>query len=407
MKIYPCILGLGYVGLPLFVRLAKSYCCTGFDINKTRINELKLRLDSNNECNKSELNLKNKSKLTSNDKDIKSCNFFIITVPTPIYKNKKPDLRPLVSATRIVSKYIKKNDIVFYESTVYPGVTEEVCAKIIEKKTKLKSQKDFFLGYSPERINPGDNEHKVEKINKIVSFPNVPLKIRKKIINVYKKISKKIILSNSIKESETSKVIENIQRDINIAFVNEIFMICKKININFFNIMKLASTKWNFLKFSPGLVGGHCLPVDPYYLYELAKKNKINAKFMLAGRNVNNEMENFVHKSILKKINESNYKNILVAGATYKANVSDIRNSLALNIYNKLKKNKKFNTFFYDPVINSKYIKKYKIYNNLRKNFFFDLIVPLVPHSKLLNDLKIYKNSKTIIFDIFGFFNND
>ena len=407
MKIYPCILGLGYVGLPLFVRLAKSYCSTGFDINKSRINELKSGLDLNNEFNKSELNLKNYSKLTSNVKDIKNCNFFIITVPTPIYKNKKPDLRPLVSATRIVSKYIKKNDIVFYESTVYPGVTEEVCAKIIEKKTKLKSQKDFFLGYSPERINPGDNEHKVEKINKIVSFPNVPLKIRKKIINVYKKISKKIILSNSIKESETSKVIENIQRDINIAFVNEIFMICKKININFFNIMKLASTKWNFLKFSPGLVGGHCLPVDPYYLYALAKKNKINAKFMLAGRNVNNEMENFVHKSILKKINESNYKNILVAGASYKANVSDIRNSLALNIYNKLKKNKKFNTFCYDPVINSKYIKKYKIYNNLRKNFFFDLIVPLVPHSKLLNDLKVYKNSKTTIFDIFGFFNND
>lgn len=407
MKIYPCILGLGYVGLPLFVRLAKSYCSTGFDINKSRINELKSRLDLNNECNKSELNLKNNSKLTSNDKDIKNCNFFIITVPTPIYKNKKPDLRPLVSATKIVSKYIKKNDIVFYESTVYPGVTEEVCAKIIEKKTKLKSQKDFFLGYSPERINPGDNEHKVEKINKIVSFQNAPLKIRKKIINVYKKISKKIILSNSIKESETSKVIENIQRDINIAFVNEIFMICKKININFFNIMKLASTKWNFLKFSPGLVGGHCLPVDPYYLYELAKKKKINAKFMLAGRNVNNEMENFVHKSILKKINESNYKNILIAGVTYKANVSDIRNSLALNIYNKLKKNKKFNTFCYDPVINSKYKKKYKIYNNLRKKTLFDLIIPLVPHSKLLNDLKIYKNSKTIIFDIFGFFNND
>jgi UDP-N-acetyl-D-galactosamine dehydrogenase len=171
--------------------------------------------------------------------------------------------------------------------------------------------------------------------------------------------------------------------------------------------MKLASTKWNFLKFSPGLVGGHCLPVDPYYLYELAKKKKINAKFMLAGRNVNNEMENFVHKSILEKINNSNYKNILIAGVTYKANVSDIRNSLALNIYNKLKKNKKFNTFCYDPVINSKYIKKYKIYNNLGKKFFFDLIVPLVPHSKLLNDLKIYKNSKTIIFDIFGFFNND
>lgn len=404
MNIRPCIVGLGYVGLPIFLRLSKNYSTIGFDINKSRIKELKSKIDLNSEYTKKELILNNNSNFTYNEKDIQSCNFFIITVPTPIYKNKKPDLRPLILATKIISKYIKKKDIVFYESTVYPGVTEDICSKIIEKVSKLKSQQDFFVGYSPERINPGDSEHKVEKINKIVAFKEVPYEIKNNIINVYKKISKKIILSNSIKESETSKVIENIQRDINIAFVNEIFMICRKLDLNFSNIIKLASSKWNFLKFSPGLVGGHCLPVDPYYLYALAKKNKINAKFMLAGRNVNNEMENFVYKSIIKKINSFNCRRILIAGVTYKANVADVRNSLALNIYKRLKKNKNFNTYCYDPIINNKYIKKYKILRGLNFKKNFDLIVPLVPHAKLLKDLNIYKKVNTIFFDIFDFY---
>jgi UDP-N-acetyl-D-galactosamine dehydrogenase len=404
MNIRPCIVGLGYVGLPIFLRLSKNYSTIGFDINKSRIKELKSKIDQNSEYKKQELILNNNSNFTYNEKDIQSCNFFIITVPTPIYKNKKPDLRPLILATKIISKFIKKNDIVFYESTVYPGVTEGVCTKVIEKISKLKSQQDFFVGYSPERINPGDSEHKVEKINKVVAFKEVPYEIKNKIISVYKKISKKIILSHSIKESETSKVIENIQRDINIAFVNEIFMICKKLDLNFSNIIKLASTKWNFLKFSPGLVGGHCLPVDPYYLYALAKKNNINAKFMLAGRNVNNEMENFIYKSIIKKINSFNCKKILIAGATYKANVADVRNSLALNIYKRLKKNKNFNTYCFDPIINNKYAKKYKILVRLNFNINFDLIVPLVSHTKLLKDLNLYKNSNTIFFDIFDFY---
>ena len=404
MNIRPCIVGLGYVGLPIFLRLSKNYSTIGFDINKSRIKELKSKIDLNSEYKKKELILNNNSNFTYNEKDIQSCNFFIITVPTPIYKNKKPDLRPLILATKIISKYIKKKDIVFYESTVYPGVTEEVCSKIIEKVSKLKSQQDFFVGYSPERINPGDSEHKVEKINKIVAFKEVPYEIKNKIINVYKKISKKIILSNSIKESETSKVIENIQRDINIAFVNEIFMICRKLDLNFSNIIKLASTKWNFLKFSPGLVGGHCLPVDPYYLSALAKKNSINAKFMLAGRTVNNEMENFVYKSIVKKINSLNCKKILIAGVTYKANVADVRNSLALNIYKRLKKNKNFNTYCYDPIINNKHTKKYKILDSLNFKVNFDLIVPLVPHAKLLKDLNLYKSKRAIFFDIFDFY---
>jgi UDP-N-acetyl-D-galactosamine dehydrogenase len=404
MNIRPCIVGLGYVGLPIFLRLSKNYSTIGFDVNKSRIKELKSKIDINSEYKKKELILNNNSNFTYNAKDIQDCNFFIITVPTPIYKNKKPDLRSLILATKIISKFIKKNDIIFYESTVYPGVTEEVCTKVIEKVSKLKSQQDFFVGYSPERINPGDSKHKVEKINKIVAFKDAPHKIKNKIINVYKKISKRIILSNNIKESETSKVIENIQRDINIAFVNEIFMICQKLDLNFSNIIKLASTKWNFLKFSPGLVGGHCLPVDPYYLYALAKKNNINAKFMLAGRNVNNEMENFVFKSIIKKINYFNCKKILIAGVTYKANVADIRNSLALNIYKRLKKKRNFNTYCFDPIINNKYAKKYKILDRLNLKTNFDLIVPLVSHTKLLKDLNLYKNSNTIFFDIFDFY---
>ena len=404
MKISPCIVGLGYVGLPIFLRLSKNYSTIGFDINKSRINELISKKDVNFEFKKKELILHNNSNFTNNASDIQSCNFFIITVPTPVYKNKKPDLRPLILATKIISKYIKKNDIIFYESTVYPGVTEDICTKIVEKISKLKSQQDFFVGYSPERINPGDSKHSVEKINKIVAFKNAPYETKNRIINVYKKISKKIILSNNIKESETSKVIENIQRDINIAFINEIFMICKKLNLNFSNIIKLASTKWNFLRFNPGLVGGHCLPVDPYYLYTLAKKNNINAKFMLAGRNVNNDMENFVYKSIIKKINFLKCKRILIAGITYKANVADIRNSLALSIYKRLKKNKNFETFCYDPVINNKYIKKYKILDNLNLKKNFDLIVPLVPHTKLFKILNLYKNSSAIIFDIFDFY---
>lgn len=404
MKIKPCIIGLGYVGLPVFLRLSKKYFTVGFDINKSRIKQLKSKVDLNFEFDKKDLILKNNSKVTHNTEDINDCNFFIVTVPTPIYKNKKPDLRPLITATKIISKYIKKNDIIFYESTVYPGVTENLCIKIIEKISKFKYQKDFFVGYSPERINPGDSKYKIQKINKIVAFEKVPIKIKNNIINVYKKISKKIILTNSIKEAETSKVIENIQRDINIAFMNEIFIICKKLNLNFFNINNLASTKWNFLKFSPGLVGGHCLPVDPYYLYTLAKSKRINAKFMLAGREVNNQMESFVYQSILKKINFFNCKKILIAGITYKANVADIRNSLALNILIKLQKNKNFSTYCYDPIVKNNYLKKkIKILNDVDFNKNFDLVVLLVPHKEILRKLYLLKNSEVILFDIFSF----
>ena len=232
---------------------------------------------------------------------MRKSSFYIITVPTPIFDNKKPDLRPLKSACEILKKVIKNDDIIFFESTVYPGVTRYL-------KNKYFKKKKIWIGYSPESINPGDKKHTVKNIKKIVSFDPCPKKIRSDILNVYRTITKNIILSYSIENAEMSKVIENIQRDINIAFMNEIFMVSKKLNLDFKEIIKLAKTKWNFLNFSPGLVGGHCLPVDPFYLYYLAKKKKYNAQFMLAGREVNDAVSDFVRNQIEKKIRKKNKK---------------------------------------------------------------------------------------------------
>ena len=402
-KIIPGIIGLGYVGLPIFTRLQNKFKTIGFDINKKRIFTLNKGLDINLEFSSKNLKKKNNSIFTHQIKYLNLCNFFIVTVPTPVLTNKKPNLKPLILATRLLCKVIKKGDVIFYESTVYPGVTNKMIL-ILEKITNLCSGKDFWVGYSPERVNPGDKTKTIDKISKIVAFENFPKNIKKRALQVYKAVTPKLVLSDSLKEAETSKVIENIQRDINIAFMNEILMICEKLKINFYDVIKLAKTKWNFLDFKPGLVGGHCLPVDPYYFHDLAKLNKFDSKLILAGRNTNNEMENFVYKSIIKKINYFNCKKILIGGATYKANVADVRNSLALNIYKKLKKNKNFNTYCYDPIINNEYIKKYKILDKLSLKKNFDLIIPLVPHTKLLKNLNLYKSSNAIFFDIFGFY---
>jgi UDP-N-acetyl-D-galactosamine dehydrogenase len=402
-KIIPGIVGLGYVGLPIFTRLQNKFKTIGFDINKKRISTLNKGFDINLEFSSKNLKKKNNSFFTNQIKDLSQCNFFIVTVPTPVLINKKPNLKPLILATRFLSEVIKKGDVIFYESTVYPGVTNKMIL-LLENITNLNSGKDFWVGYSPERVNPGDKNKTIDKISKIVAFENFPINIKERALQVYKAVTPKLVLSDSLKEAETSKVIENIQRDINIAFMNEILMICEKLKINFYNVIKLAKTKWNFLDFRPGLVGGHCLPVDPYYFHDLAKLHNFDSKLILAGRNVNNEMENFVYKSIIKKINFFNCKKILIAGVTYKANVADIRNSLALNIYKRLKKNKNFNTYCFDPIINNKFAKKYKILDKLNYKINFDLIVPLVSHTKLLKDLNLYKNSNTIFFDIFDFY---
>jgi len=393
-KIYPCVIGLGYVGLPIFKRLIKKFQVIGFDINKKRISELNKGID-NNEVKRKKFYLPSKNIITSSVTNIKKSNFFIICVPTPIFKNNKPDLSLLKKASKNVAKNIKKNDIIFYESTVYPGVTKKICLPIIEKHSKLKEGKDFFIGYSPERINPGDKINKISNIFKIVAFENK--QIKNKVLKIYKSITKKIILSNNIEEAETSKVIENIQRDLNIGLMNEIYKVSKKINVNFENVIKLAKTKWNFIEFKPGLVGGHCLPVDPYYFSFLAKQKKIDTNVILAGRSVNNGMKNFIYIEIinfLKKNNITKKNKIIFLGATYKKNVPDLRNSLSLDIYKKFKKNG-FNCFMYDPLLTKEQNKinnfLYK-FPNLKK---YKAIIILVNHDAIQKTIK--KSRKVIL----------
>ncbi len=410
-KILPCVLGLGYVGMPIFNILNKKFKTVGFDTNKTRIKELKDKNDTNNEFSKKDLVLKNKSLLSFLEKDIKNCNFFIICVPTPIFRNKKPDLKPLKKVSNLISKYIKSGDIIFFESTVYPGVTNYLVKNILEKKSKLKNNKDFWTGYSPERINPGDKNKTIKKINKIVAIKSNDKEVNYKIKSIYKNLSKKIFYTKSLEEAELSKVIENVQRDINIAFMNEILQISEKLKIDFFRAINLASTKWNFLKFNPGLVGGHCLPVDPYYLYYAAKKKKLEASFLLSGRNVNNNMEKFVLNKIyteIKRIKKKNIK-ILVAGICYKAEVSDTRNSLPFSIFKKLKKDNSLKIIGYDPILNESLANKLNIKKNFKfKNKGVDLIVILVNHKilvKKFRNKKLFKNSK--ILDVFNFLKNE
>lgn len=397
--IKPCVIGLGYVGLPIYIALSKKFKTCGFDINKSRIENLQKKKDENLEFKKKDFVSKHGSYFTHNEKSLRDFNFFIITVPTPLSQNSKPDLSFVKSATEKLSYNLKKNSIIILESTVYPGVTENFCKKIIEKKSKgLKENIDFFLGYSPERINPGDKKHRINKINKIVAFKNK--KKLRDVINVYKNLGKKIIYTKKIKEAETAKVIENIQRDLNISLINELYTFCDKANINFKEVMRLASSKWNFIKFKPGLVGGHCLPVDPYYFSFIAKKNLLKTKVTLAGRETNNEMEKFIFSKIKNDI-LNNYRNkkILITGLTYKANVPDMRNSLSLNIFIKLRNffSKKY-IYGHEPLISKKKAKKYNLENNIfSKNY--DCTYVLTDHQIFKKKLKSFK-TKYLFKDI-------
>jgi UDP-N-acetyl-D-galactosamine dehydrogenase len=399
-KIFPAVIGLGYVGLPIYLHLQKKINTIGFDIDKKKIFNLKKKIDTNNQFKKKEFLNHKINNFISNYSKLKNCNFFIITVPTPIFKNKKPDLGPLISATKIIGKVIKDGDILVYESTVYPGVTNSICVPLIEKISKLKNKINFNIVYSPERINPGDIKHSINKITKVIALENY--KIKKKVRFIYKNLTNKLFFTNNIEEAETSKVFENIQRDVNISLMNELYIICKKLNLNYENVINIAKTKWNFLNFSPGLVGGHCLPVDPYYLSYIAKKNKVNTRLIIAGRETNDSMEKILYKKIIyylknKKITFN--EKILICGLTYKPEVADLRNSLAYNIFIKIKK--KFrNSHGFDPLIHYSETKKFLIFNKINNFKKYKAIIFITKH-KILYTIykKLILNKKKIILN--------
>lgn len=333
------IIGLGYVGLPLAVEFGKKYPTKGFDIKSRRIQELGSGIDKTLEVSKADLSASTFLSFTSNPADIKDCTVFIVTVPTPVDDHKRPDLTPLRKASETVGSILKKNDIVIYESTVYPGCTEEECVPILEKTSGLVFNKDFFCGYSPERINPGDKNHSVTSIKKVTSGSTV--KTAKKVDSLYKSIiSAGTHLAGSIKEAEAAKVIENTQRDINIAFVNELALIFDKMGIDTLSILEAAGTKWNFLPFRPGLVGGHCIGVDPYYLTYKAESLGYHPEVILSGRRINDSMGAYVAgrviKLMIKRKQPIDGARVLVLGMTFKENCPDIRNSRVIDVIREL-----------------------------------------------------------------------
>jgi UDP-N-acetyl-D-galactosamine dehydrogenase len=336
-----CIIGLGYVGLPLAAAFSSKYEVVGLDIYQTRIDELSRAYDRTLELNEAQLQeaIDNNIKFTCNIEDIKDCNIYIVTVPTPIDKNKRPDLTPLIKASETIGKVLKKDDIVIYESTVYPGATEEDCVPVLEKFSGMKFNEDFFCGYSPERINPGDKEHTVTKILKVTAG-STP-EIGKKVDALYSSIiTAGTHLAPTIKVAEAAKVIENSQRDINIAFVNELSIIFNKLGINTNDVLEAAGTKWNFLKFKPGLVGGHCIGVDPYYLNHKAQQIGYNPEIILAGRRLNDNMGIYVANQVIKLMIKKGHKiegsNVLMLGITFKENCPDIRNSRVIDVVEEL-----------------------------------------------------------------------
>lgn len=338
------VIGLGYVGLPLAVALAKHFDTTGLDISQKRIDELKKGYDRTGEIDKARMKA-TKLKLTARPEDAKGADIFIVTVPTPVDANNKPDLTPVRSATITVAPLMKKGSIVVFESTVYPGVTEEVCGPLLEKGSGMKCGKDFFLGYSPERINPGDREHTVDRITKVISGQTPA--VVETLAGLYGAVTTGgVFRAASIRAAEAAKVIENAQRDINIAFVNEITMIFQKLGISAYDVLDAAATKWNFLGFKPGLVGGHCIGVDPFYLAERAREINHHPEIILSGRKINDGMGDFIAERITAQIPGGG--RVLVLGLTFKENVPDLRNSKVIDVIKGLER-RGFRTDVHDP----------------------------------------------------------
>ena len=416
MKVYKIgVIGLGYVGLPLARLFSTKYKTVGYDFNQERVGTLMAGHDATLEVDDDLLQEainKNGFKCTSNIEDIKDCNFYIVAVPTPVDSNNRPDLTPLISASETVGKVISKDDIVVYESTVYPGVTEEECLPVVEKVSGLKFNEDFFAGYSPERINPGDKEHTVEKIKKVTSG-STP-----EIADIVDNIYNSVLINGthkapSIKVAEASKIIENSQRDVNIAFMNELAKIFNAMGIDTRDVIEAAASKWNFIKLNPGLVGGHCISVDPYYLIQKAQVYGVLPRIMSNARRLNDGMGDYVANQTIKCMNKKGImvkdSNILILGITFKENCPDVRNTKVVDIYQTLLEYSN-NIKVYDPWANPEIVKKH--YNiNIEQDFEsiknekYDAIILAVSHSDFLNiDIRSLLRDRvnSIVYDVKG-----
>ena len=413
------VIGLGYVGLPLAHLFAKKYSVIGFDINENRISELNKGIDSTLEVDDSSLkttivskpNIEKGLYCTSAIEDLKDCNVYIVTVPTPVDSSNRPNLVALYKASETVGQVLSKNDIVVYESTVYPGATEDDCVPVLERISGLKFNKDFFVGYSPERINPGDKEHSVDKILKVTSG-STP-EAAEQIDTLYKSvITAGTFLADSIKVAEAAKVIENSQRDINIAFVNELSKIFNLMDIDTQKVLETAETKWNFLPFKPGLVGGHCIGVDPYYLVTKAQEFGYHPEIILAGRRMNDGMGQYVSSQVIKlmaaKDNRINGANILVLGITFKENCTDIRNTKVVDVIKNLK-SFSTNVTVFDPWASPEEVQDkygFTTTNELPKNTKYEAVVVAVAHKEFFGiSLRDLLTPKGVIYDVKGILN--
>ncbi len=408
------IVGLGYVGLPLAVAFGKKYKTIGFDINQERIEELKKYNDRTLEVTEDEIKQSQHLEFTFNKENIRNCSVYIITVPTPIDDNKKPDLSAIRNASKLVGGLLAKGDYVIYESTVYPGVTEEICVPILEKHSDLKFNLDFFCGYSPERINPGDKVHRVEDITKVTSGST------EEAANFIDKLYASIITAgtfkaSSIKVAEAAKVIENTQRDINIALINELSIVFDTLNIDTNDVLEAASTKWNFINFKPGLVGGHCIGVDPYYLTYKAIESGYSPEIILTGRKLNDGMGEYVADRtkalmISKKILLKDSK-VLIMGFSFKENCPDIRNSLVFDLYSSMKMECGIVDVF-DPWVDSKEAKDYYDLEITKKpkTKYYDSIIIAIAHREFTNlgieEIRKFGKDKLVIFDIKSIFDS-
>ena len=406
-----CVVGMGYVGAPLALELAKKFNVIGFDIDESKINNLNNQIDVNNEINDELFIAAKHIKFTSNKSSISAADIYIVTVPTPINNDKEPDLKPLISATNMIGTFLSKGNIVVFESTVYPGCTEDICGSILEKESNLTLNEDFYLGYSPERINPGDKTNTVRNITKVVAASD------SKALDIIDDMYQSVVdagthRSPDIKTAEMSKVIENTQRDLNIALINEISILCRKLDINTNEVLRAASTKWNFLKFTPGLVGGHCIGVDPYYLTFKANELNYDAKVILAGRELNDSFALICAKEIEEKFIKKfeNLSNILFLGCTFKENVSDVRNSKIFDMMNYFK-NKNITVDCYDPLADNENVYREYSINMLEEypDKKYNIVILSVPHNKIvdigINKLKLLCKDDSLLVDLKGVFN--